>query len=160
MVFNPGSSEEWRCQKDLPWTRSGTRSKTGERCELAGEIHCGVIAADGMAAGIARDEHRNREGRLRSRTRQAKRHGIDLLARNAGNQARLRSEGHVTGESSCSQCGVEAVALPRQAVLIYGDHSTTRRCDARDRRNSEAGVERDDLLIGGGRGGENLGGGR
>src|SRR2546423_969489 len=52
MVFHPVSSEEWRSQKDLRWTRRGTRSKTGERCELAGEIHRGVIAADGMAAGI------------------------------------------------------------------------------------------------------------
>src|SRR2546421_11760156 len=100
MVFNPGSSEEWRCQKDLPWTRSGTRSKTRERCELAGEIQCGVIPADGMAAGIGRDGHRNRKGRLRSHTKQAKLHAIDLLARNAAKQPRHASEGTATGANS------------------------------------------------------------
>src|SRR2546423_15173806 len=147
MVFHPVSSEEWRSQKDLRWTRRGTRSKTGERCELAGEIHRGVIAADGMAAGIGRNEHRNRKGRLRSRARQANRHGIDLLARSAGNQARLRREGYVTGKSPCSQCGAEAVALPRPAVLIHGDNSTTLRREPTDRRNSGAGAERDDLVI-------------
>src|SRR5256885_12800888 len=40
--------------------------------------HRGVIAADGMAAGIGRNEHRNRKGRLRSRARRSEEHTSEL----------------------------------------------------------------------------------
>ena len=55
--LNPNSLEEWRSQKNLRWTRSGTGCYARQRCELAGEIQCGVISTHGLAAGIRRGKY-------------------------------------------------------------------------------------------------------
>ena len=128
-------------QEDFRGARRGIGLCARKRDELVREIDCSMIAANGGAAGVGRGKNRACGRTGNPSQKRANACGIHLLARNSGNQTRLRSEGYVDS----IECRIEAVALAGQAILIHGDDASFLRA-ARNGRDIEARVSQKDLF--------------